>query len=377
MDKIKILMVLGDTGMGGAQIFVLNLLKYIDRDRFQIDWAVNFWGEEGGISQLVKDMGCNIYCWPYFKVYNYFKFTKAWRDLLANHHYDIVHAHSTNSAAIYLKIAKEMGCITIAHSHSAGYRGNWSQRLAKTLFAKGAAKVADYWLACSHEAAVRLYGNSYKDYPRYYDIPNAIGAEAYKYNSETAAKIRKEIGVSEGSLLCGHVGSFSHPKNHAFLLDIFYEVLRSRPDARLLCCGEGVLMPQVKKKAEDLGILDKIIFTGVVMNVGDYMMAMDVFIFPSFFEGFPISVIEAEATGLPVVMSDVITKEVDVTDLISRHTLNEPASVWAETACKAANIERNSDRATYNQVISDSKYNMATSAKIISSLYEQMVESKR
>jgi glycosyltransferase involved in cell wall biosynthesis len=232
--------------------------------------------------------------------------------------------------------------------------------------------IADYWFACSDKAALRLYGERYVNYPRYYDIPNAINAKKYRYDKEIAAKIRREIGVSNDTLLCGHVGTFSQPKNHSFLLDVFKEVLKKNPNARLVCCGAGALMPQVKEKAKNFGIMDKIIFSGVVMNVNEFMMAMDVFIFPSIFEGFPISVIEAEATGLPIVMSAVITKEVDMTDLVNRRTLDEPAQKWADTVCNIGHKERT----IYNQTIVDSKYNMETSVRMISSLYVQMINQK-
>jgi glycosyltransferase involved in cell wall biosynthesis len=373
MDKIKILMVLGSTNMGGAQIFILNLLKNIDLDVFQVDFAVNFKEVGGGIESEVRGMGCNIYYLPYFKVYNYFRFTKAWSNFLNEHHYDIVHGHSTNSASVYLRIAKEMGCKTIAHCHSAGFRGGPLQKAMKTIFIKRIGEAADYWFACSSKAAEHLFGNNYREYHNYYDIPNAINSEKYLYSDSVALKIRESIGVKEDEFLCGHVGSFSSPKNHRFLLDIFNEVLKLNPKAKLVCCGVGELLESVRSYAKELGISKKVIFPGVVHNCNEYMMAMDVFIFPSLFEGFPISVIEAEATGLPVVMSDVITNEVNVTDRIARLSLNDSAGKWAKTV-----LECNSqNRQECNRIICDSKYNMRTSAKLIESLYIRMVESQR
>ena len=365
-------MVLGTTEMGGAQMFLLNLLRQIDRDRFQVDMAVNREVKASGIADEWRSLGCHIYILPYFKVYNYFSFVRLWRKFLSEHSYDIVHGHASNSASVYLRLAKEAGCTTIAHSHSAGYRGRWMERLVKRLFARGVGRVADYWFACSDKAAERLFGKGYRLYSHYYDIPNAIDAEQYRYTVDVPGRIRRELGVKDGELLCGHIGSFSQPKNHSFLLDIFAEVLKLRSDARLVCCGAGPLMPQVKEKASELGLLDKIFFAGVVKNANDYLMAMDVFVFPSLFEGFPIAVIEAEATGLPVVMSDVITREADMTDLIHRHALSDSASAWAKTIC---NITPE-NRPAYNQKIVESKYNMRTSVQLISTLYEEMAQSR-
>ena len=364
-------MVLGNTGMGGAQAFVLNLLRNIDLTRFQVDLAVDTIKDDG-IANDVRSLGGSIYILPYFKVYNYKKYVSVWRSFFKEHHYDIVHGHSTNSASIYLKIAKENGCATIAHSHSAGYRGNVVQRFAKRFFARSVGKYADYWFACSDKAAQRLFGDCHKSFNNYYEIPNAINAENYLYNDEKAKEIRKSLGIAENEFLCGHVGTFSVPKNHSFLLDIFNEVLKIRPNAKLICCGAGALMSQIKEKAKRMGILERIVFPGVVKNCNEYMMAMDVFVFPSLFEGLPVSIVEAEATGLPVVMSDVITKEVDLTDHIFRHSLKEAATIWANAICA---IDSH-DRKSYNKVIVESKYNMKESIKLISSLYEKMANYK-
>ena len=368
-----ILMVLGNTRMGGVQAFLLNVLQNIDRSRYKIDLAINFEGEGGGVSEQFRSLGCDIYFLPYFKVYNYFYFVSKWKQFLKKYHYDIVHGHSTNSASVYLKVAKGMGCATIAHSHSGGYRGNKIQQYIKKYYAHAVGKVADYWFACSDAAAIRLFGNNYKDYIRYYAIPNAIDVEKYKYNFEKANFIRSALGVKDGEFLCGHVGTFSTPKNHSFLIDVFAEVIKLNPKAKLVCCGAGALQKEIKDKAERLGILDNIIFAGVVMNANEYMMAMDVFIFPSLFEGFPVSVIEAESTGLPVVMSDTITTEVDMTNLIHRLSLNDSAEKWARCICDISKA----NRADYNRIIVESQFNIKESVKLISNLYEEMVNKPK
>lgn len=368
MNKIKILMVFGNTRMGGVQAFLLNVLQNIDRSRYKIDLAINFEGEGGGVSEQFCSLGCDIYFLPYFKVYNYFYFVYKWRQFLKKHHYDIVHGHSTNSASVYLKVAKEMGCATIAHSHSGGYRGNKIQQYVKKYFAHAVGKVADYWFACSDAAAIRLFGDDYKAYAQYYSIPNAIDVEKYKFDAEKSDIIRSLLGVRDGELLCGHVGTFSAPKNHSFLIDVFAEIIKLNPKAKLVCCGAGSLQKEIKDKAERLGILDKIVFAGVVMNANEYMMAMDVFIFPSLFEGFPVSVIEAESTGLPVIMSDTITDEVDLTNLIHRLSLNDSAEKWARCIC---DIKRG-NREEYNKTITKSPFNIKESVKLISKLYDKM-----
>ena len=367
---IKILMVLGNTRMGGTQAFVLNVLRNIDLRKFQIDVAVNFEDNaNNGVGDTLRSMGCKIYYWPYFKVYNYVGFKRFWENFFIEHYYDVVHGHSTNSASLYLRYAKNAGCVTVAHCHSTGYRGNLVQKIVKHYFARKVGNVADYWLACSDSAALKLFGEAYKTYPQYYEIPNAINVENYRYESHVASRVRHEIGVDDDELLCGHIGTFSVPKNHSFLLDVFAEVLKIRPKSRLVCCGAGDLRPIVEEKAKAMNIFNRIIFAGVVSNANEFLMAMDVLVFPSVFEGFGIAVLEAEAAGTQVVMSDVIPSDVDLTDLVHRHSLNDDPAEWAKTICRLPTVNRQ----TYNAPIAASKYNMKMSINLISSLYEKMV----
>jgi len=370
--KIKILMVMGNTRMGGVQSFVLNLLHNIDLNRFHIDFAINFFAESDGIEDECRKYGCRFYIMPYFKVWNYFSYKRSWRKFLKSHSYDIVYAHATNSASIFLKIAKKYGMKTISHSHSAGFRGGKVEQLAKKYFAKKVGKVSDYWFACSDIAATRLYGKNFRQYPHYYDIPNAIDVKAYRFDNRIREAVRASLGIDKNTLLIGHVGTFSAPKNHKFLIETFDEVLKINPNSKLICCGAGSLLPKIKEIAADKDILDRIIFPGVVKNANEFMMAMDVFVFPSIFEGFPISILEAQASGLPVYMSDVITHDVDLTDLVNRYSLQQPSSEWAG---KIANIMPAVDRGTYNEIISETKYNIQNAIKWQEECYVELANS--
>lgn len=371
MKKKRILMVLATTDIGGAEMYVLNLLRNMDLSKYQVDFAVSFKEKKAGISNDLKRLGCEIYYLPYFKVYNYFQYVKAWDAFLSEHHYDIVHGHSTNSASVYLRVAKKHGCATIAHCHHAGYRGDILQKAAKAFFASGVTRVADYWFACSDKAAEHLYGKKYLTYKNYYNIPNAINAENYLFSKGKRDKIRAELNLSDDVLLCGHVGTLTSPKNHTFLLDIFASVVAKKTNAMLLLCGDGPLREEIEKKAISLGLRDKVILKGVVRNVNEYMMAMDVLVFPSIFEGFPITVIEAESTGLPIVLSDVITTEVDICEGIYRQSLSQVPDEWAQTICSITS----GDRIKNNAVVFNSKYNMKTAAKLVMDIYDRMVSN--
>ena len=371
-EKIRILMVLGNTGRGGAQTYAMNVLRNIDRTRFQIDFAVNF-RHQNGYEDEMEQLGSHIHIIPKFKGTNYTLYMRRIHEILEQGQYDIVHGHVSSSAALYLGAAKKHGCVTIAHSHSAGYRGSLPERLVKKLFTVGAKEKADYWFGCSALASRRLFGKHYAQNDHYYDIPNAIIAERYRFNSQIRQNIRETLGLSEEDVLYGHVGTFSAPKNHRFLVQVFDELYQKQGEkAHLVLLGEGALRESVEQDIHSRGLDKQVIFTGNVGNVHEYLMAMDAMIFPSLFEGFPVTLIEAQAAGLYSVVSDSITEEVDVTDCIVRASLSEDIKRWAELASSIPKTDRQAN----NTLVSKTIFNMQNSIGKLMELYEQMWQGK-
>lgn len=364
-------MVLGNTRRGGTQAFIMNVLRNIDLTRFQIDFAINV-DFEGGWGPEMRSLGSNLFILPVFKVYNFMSFIRFWNIFFKEHQYDIVHGHTTNSAGIYLQIAKRFGCKTIAHIHSTGFRGNIIERMMKHLFSRFTKKSADYWFACSPNAAQMLYGDEYEKYPKYYEMPNAIDVKRYKFNIETRKNIRKDLGLEENIFLCGHVGTYSTPKNHFFLIDIFAEILKKNPRSKLLLIGEGVLKDLIIQKAKDLDIIDKIIFRENLSNVNDYLMAMDLFIFPSLFEGFGMVSLEAQATGLNVIQSDVIPRDTLLTECVQALPLSLSASEWASKGLEMSK----KNREEINRVVEKTKYNLHHTIELITMVYNEMYNQK-
>lgn len=362
-------MVLGNTRRGGTQAFIMNLLRDIDKTKFQIDFAVNL-DSEGGWGNEMRALGSNLFIVPRFNVINWMSYEKFWDKFLSEYPYDIVHGHTTNSAGIYLKVAKKHGCKTIAHIHSTGYRGGFLERLTKKVFSKLTKSQADYWFACSDKAAQFLYGNDFYKYPQYYEVPNSIKVENYLYNEKKRCEIRKELGLDEDTFLIGHVGTFSEPKNHTHILRVFKEVLKKQDNAKLLLIGEGYLKNEIFHQAEELGVRNYIINLKNIPNVYDYMMAMDVFIFPSIFEGFGMVVLEAQASGLKVVMSNVVPTVTHLTNLVTPLALDEPISVWAEE-CLNSKV---ANRQNFNKSIKQTKYDLEKNVKYISNLYTRLSE---
>lgn len=361
-------MVLGNTRRGGTQAFIMNILRNIDREQFQIDFAVNL-DFDGGWGPEMRSLGSSIYIMPVFKVYNWIGFARSWKDFLSEHHYDIIHGHTTNSAGIYLNIAQKHGCKTIAHVHSTGFRGNVVERITKRLFSRLTKKYADYWFACSPQAADMLYGKECKTYPRYYEMPNAIDVKRYKFDTTIREQIRNNLGLNEGTFLCGHVGTFSTPKNHTHTLRVFKEILKQKPASKLLLIGEGYLRDDIYSQARDLGVLDKIIFKCNLGNVNEHLMAMDLFIFPSLFEGFGMVSLEAQATGLNVIQSDTVPKETLLTDCVKPLSLALSPAEWALEGLRM----KASNRLIANKGIEITKYNLQSTVELITRLYNEMI----
>lgn len=365
--KINILMVLDNTGRGGSQSFVMNVCRSIDRNRFHIDIAVarNF---HGGYEDEFKKLGCRIIRLPHFNVANYFRFVGEWNEFLSTNRYDIIHGNVSSTAKIYLKIAHKYGCRTILHSHSASYRGGWLERFVKKIFTHGAYRHADMWFACSDEAAFRVFNNRFRNNPRYHLIPNAIDVESYCFDTDCREKMRKQLGFGDDNYVIGHVGSFSHPKNHTFLLNIFKEFHRRHPQSRLLIVGDGYLRGKIETKIQQLGLYNDVTLTGNVGNVKELLMAMDAMVFPSLFEGFGFAPLEAQASGLPVVMSDTVPNTVILSDLVRTMPLSESPQAW----CDVIEQSKYGDRQQYNRIIAETDFNINKMVHTLENLYSTL-----
>lgn len=371
-QKIRILMVLGNTGRGGAQTYAINVLRNIDRTRFQIDFVVNR-RHENGYETEMEQLGSKIYIIPKFKGVNYFEYIRRFNEVLDEGAYHIVHGHVSSSAVMYLKAAKLRGCVTIVHSHSAGYRGNVLERIIKRFFTAGAKWQADYWFSCSKLAAERLFGRKYAASNKYHYIPNAIVVEEYRFDESIRNRIRSDLGMSSTDVLYGHVGTFSTPKNHKFLIQVFKELYKKQGEkAHLVLLGEGALKAEIEQEVIRSGLEQQVTFTGNVGNVNEYLMAMDIMIFPSLFEGLPVSLVEAQATGLPCIASDRITDEVNITDCMTPVSLSKSAQDWAEI------VEHTcaNNRQAYNKCVATTKFNMSNSIHELMELYENMIQDK-
>ena len=348
-QPVRVLQVLGGTGLGGAESRVMDLYRSIDRTRVQFDFAVHT-SQKGFFDDEIRELGGEIYSFPRFKVYNWMNYCKMWRRFFEKHpEYVCVHGHMTSTASIYLTEAKRAGIVcTAAHARSAGTDSGikgWVTRLLR----KNLAKKADVCLACSELAGRAVFGEKAWRDGLVHVVPNAIEVIKYVYDPATRERLRCELGVSD-CFVIGHVGRFNPVKNHPFLLDVFYEIKKQREDAFLLLIGEGGCMEDVKEKAVALGIEKSVLFAGSRPDAAAFYQAMDFMVFPSFYEGLPGTILEAQAAGVPCLISDTITNEVMLTGLVEAMSLKQSAKEWADKVVAAGQENRNERRSYLKEI---------------------------
>lgn len=338
-EPIRVLQVLGGTGLGGAESRVMDLYRNMDRTKVQFDFAVHT-EKKGFFDAEIEALGGRIYRLPRFRFYNWYGYQHAWNAFFAAHPgYACVHGHMTSTASIYLPIAKKAGVgLTLAHARSAGVDDGVKGWLTCKLRDRLADR-ADYCLAASALAGKAVFGQEAWQEGRVHVLPNAIQTARFCYDPIKREQLRDELAL-RGAFVAGHVGRFHPCKNHGFLLEVFAAVCKENPNSRLLLLGEGGGMDAVKEKAKALGVADRTLFLGNRENVADYYQAMDCFVFPSLYEGFPGTVLEAQTTGLPCVIADTITREVGLTELVHYLPLSASPKQWAGQVLAARETKR-------------------------------------
>ena len=283
--------------------------------------------------------GGKLYYVPRYTVKNHFSYKKAWERFFKEHReYKVVHAHLTGSASVFLPIAKKYGCITIAHSHIAFSQKGLRAKIVD-LYGLPLRRIADYTFACSDLAGEWMFGKNSLNKKNYKLIKNGVDTEKFKFNKDIREEVRTRYNLKE-EFVIGEVARFNTQKNHEFLIDIFYELYKLDKNAVLMLVGDGEKRSKIENKVADLKLQNNVIFTGVCPDIHKILSAFDVFVMPSFNEGLPVSLIEAQTAGLPVVASDTITEEVKITPLVEFLSLNTSAEVWAKKIMAYKNSER-------------------------------------
>lgn len=333
----------------GASVFEYEISKLLKQSDIYFDYLIT---EQATLAEECRynEQGSELFRLPidnnHGLVVREIKINKEYYKFFKTHEYDIVYADTENALrAIHLWMARLAGVkVRVVHSHNSSLQttSKASRLLSKFLRTLFLFSATDYF-ACSDLAAKWLFPTSIYKKQRYKLLKNGVDLERYHFNPAIRQKRRLELGVGENQLLIGAVARFMEQKNHSFMLEIFREILKKSPDAKLLLIGEGKLEQEIKELALEKRIVNQTIFFGTTDCVSEYLSAMDAYLMPSLFEGLPITGIEAQAAGLPCFMSDTITKEVGVTKLAYYLSLSDPPSLWAKKILESIKFKNRPD----------------------------------
>lgn len=317
---------------GGAETFLMKMYRTLDKTQYQFDFFVM--GGKGFYDDEILDLGGQITYAP-MKTAGFLKYKKFIKSFFQNNKYNYVYRSLSDSiASLDLHYAKKYGKAkrVIARSAIANSLNKFGHYIYRPLsFRSSNVKIAP-----STEAAIFMFGKRNVEKGRVNILMNGIQTSLFAFDSYTRIQKRKELKIKDDDKLFIHVGRFSEQKNHKELADIFREVLTLDDKARLLCIGTGDTKENFVKKCKDLNIFKNIILLERRTDVNELLMAAEIMLLPSLYEGLPNVVIEAQATGLPCLVSDTITKECDATGLVSFEKLNDPKK-WAEESLKILN----------------------------------------
>lgn len=325
-------------GDGGIESFLLNILEHMDLSHIELDIIVARKKSEFYMPRVhalgvdfIELSGNPRRLW---------KNHTAFKEILRNKQYDIVYLNIYQALSLlYARDAKLTGItMRIAHSHNTALRKSATKPLklmihniSKKLFMRYA---TEYW-ACSESAAHFMFPKSSK----YLYVPNGIEIERFVFQPERREQFRRELGIA-GRFVVGNVGRLCYQKNQEFLLKVIYELHHNLPNVMLMLVGDGEDQANLKKEARNLGVESYVVFFGTTDDVPLLLWTMDVFVFPSRFEGLGIATIEAQAAGLPVLCSDRVPPEAGIKGLAEFLPLSAGAKVWAERLYRMSDDKR-------------------------------------
>ncbi|MDE8064169.1 glycosyltransferase family 1 protein [Erysipelothrix rhusiopathiae] len=367
MKPIKVLFAHGGTlEKAGTEAYMMSVFRNVDPNKVHIDFLV-FGCKEGHYDKEVITKGGKIFripLTPHDFLGNY-PSRKTILKMLEKEQYDIIHSHMNALNPLLFRSARKIGIpYMISHSHgSRHFVDNVLLIKYKDQLMKKIPDYADVLLACSKEAGDFLYPD--QDYTI---MNNGIDLEQYEYNEVTRKRLRKELKLDD-QLVFGHIGRFNFQKNHKFLIEVFAEILKTKPNAILALAGEGELLDDVKNQVKNLGIEDHVKFLGLRDDIPDVLQVLDVFMLPSVFEGLPYVLVEAQAAGLLCFASDTIDRQSALTDNFHFLPIDNPHE-WSDYIVGHVEYERRSTREQLIEKGFDEKVNV----KKLEQIYVNLVK---
>ena len=366
---IKILYIGMSSNMGGIEKYLINLYRYKNKKKFQINFLV-FAGERPCFYEEIKE----DLLYMRKRTKNYLGYLKDLKTIFTQNEFDFIHFNLMNFSCFegIIMSRKYSKAKIILHSHIADNNlYSKKTKLLSTIGEKIVLQKQNYLLcACSRKAGLDMFKNFQEK--EITVLNNSIELEKFYFSEKARAELRKKLGLNENIRLIGHIGRFVEQKNHKLIISIFDEVLKKDKNYRLMLIGNGFLKEKIKTEAKTLGIIDKIIFLENIENIQDYLSCMDVFLFPSLFEGFGIVLLEAQANGLPCIIANNLPEEVKKSNNITELSLKDTPNKWAKKIIERSNIELK-ERNKYNKKLEEFK--IEKTVEKLENYYERNKES--
>lgn len=361
---IRVLHVVTTMNHGGLETMLMNYYRHIDHNLVQFDFLVHR-DSESDYDQEILSLGGQIYHLPRLNPFS-IHYHKELDSFFKNHpEYQIVHVHQDCMSSIALKAAyRNHVPVRIAHSHNANQDKN-IKYLIKRYFMRSIPQYATHLFACGEEAGKWMFNGK-----NFIVLNNAIDTQHFVYDMNKRSLVRGKLGVTDDFII-GHVGRFNKQKNHDFLIDIFNEVHKIINNSKLLLVGTGNLKDRIRKRVTELNLTDDVIFLGNRNDVNDLMQAMDIFVFPSHYEGLPVTLVEAQASGLPIIKSNYVPDQCIMTPNVYTLSLSDSSKEWANEIIKMMKEYKRTDTSHY---IIENKYDVSANAKWLEKFYIGEVE---
>lgn len=364
---INILHIINGADLGGISSMLLNYYRNIDRNQYHFDFVYSIDEPLGHNGIELQKLGSKFYYVPK-KSEGLRPHINGIKKVLRVGNYDAIHVHSGLTSYVALAVAKRCGIkVRIAHAHNAvksvvGFKAKMNRLIGNFLIKRYATER----LACSRDAAIYTFGDKSINENNVRVLPNAINPVKYAFTEEERTQKREELCIPADSFVLGTVGRMTVEKNQMFLVDVLCEIKKLVSNSIMLLVGDGNLRQEIENRVQAKGLAGDVIFTGQRTDVPDLLNVYDVFVLPSLYEGFPVVGVEAGANGLPIVLSDTITRELGFFPNVEYLSLNDSPSIWAKKIVSYMGKPRND---TALNLIRTNSYDIEGSTKILTRVY--------
>lgn len=363
---IRVLQEVATMDAGGVERLLYDYYTHLNTREIAFDFVIFDREKEGIFEKPLKEMGCRFHCVPRLKGFGLSYIRALWK-ILKGGNYQVVHAQrgSRSFFVLFLAWAARVP-VRIAHSHLAFEPdANIVKHLKTVVFKRLCRIFATDLFACGDDAARFMWGTDNPE--KVHKMPNAIDTKRFQKALDNRDEIRRKLGIANKFVL-GTVARIDIQKNPMYLLNVAHSVMQSGKNAVLLYVGSGPMAEEVRKRAHELGLDDFVRFLGVREDIPELLAAMDLFLLPSVFEGLPVTLIETQASGLPALVSDRVTREMDKVGLIRFLPLDEDMSCWTNAILES---NANENRCLYAQKMLEAGYDISDQAQKLGAFYLQ------